>query len=100
MQTAYGARPTVEFIRDAWPTLLKSWLSSDGGARQRVVEALEQARSEKGTVKGSRAQMAYLRGLRNSKNLREIVWDEFIAVGEQYRENGPPGSCRRIRTLL
>jgi type I restriction enzyme M protein len=92
MQAAYGARPTVEFIRDAWPTLLESWLSAAGDSRQRVVEALEQARGDKGIVRGSRSQMAYLRGLRNSKNLREIVWDELIAVGEEHHQDAPaPG---------
>jgi hypothetical protein len=56
MQTAYGARPTVEFIRDAWPTLLESWLRTDSDSRQRVVNALEQARGGKGLIKGRRAQ--------------------------------------------
>ena len=87
LRAAYGARPTTEFIRETWPTLLESWLRTDNESRELIVQALEDARGEKGLVKGSRAQMTYLRELRNSKNLREIVWDELVAAGELERES-------------
>jgi hypothetical protein len=87
LQAAYGARPTTEFIREVWPTLLDSWLRTDNESCELIIQALEDARGEKGLVKGSRAQMTYLRELRNSKNLREIVWEELVATGELQRES-------------
>jgi hypothetical protein len=85
MQLAYGARPSVEFLRDGWPTVLQSWLRTADDSRERVVHALQEARGEKSLIKGPRAQMTYLRELRNSKNLREVVWNELIAAGEVER---------------
>ncbi|MFF0284266.1 DISARM system SNF2-like helicase DrmD [Rhodococcus aetherivorans] len=85
LQAVYGARPTVEFVREAWPTLRESWLRTTKESREWVVEALKEARGDKGILRGSRAQMAYLRELRNSRTLREIVWAELIATGEMDR---------------
>ncbi len=82
LRAAYGARPTEEFIRDAWPTLLDSWLRKTKDSREWIVEALREARGEKSSVSGRAAQMDYLTALNNSKKLREIVWAELIAVGE------------------
>ena len=82
LKAVYGARPTGEFIREAWPTLLESWLRTSKESRDWVVEALREARGEKGSVSSRDAQMKYLRGLNNSKKLREIVWAELVAVGE------------------
>lgn len=85
LQAAYGARPTEEFIRVAWPTLLESWLRTTRESREWVVNALRETRGQKGRVSGRGAQMEFLRSLNNSKNLREIVWTEFIAAGEVNR---------------
>ena len=82
LKAAFGARPTEDFIREAWPTLLESWLRTSKESRQWVVDTLREARGEKGSVSGRDAQMEYLRGLNNSKKLREIVWAELVAVGE------------------
>ena len=82
LQAVYGARPTEEFIRDAWPVLLKSWLRTSKDSREWVVEALREARGDRTLVSGRDAQMEYLRGLNNSKKLREIVWTELVARGE------------------
>jgi len=37
---AYGARPTKEFIRLAWPTLLESWLRIAKESRELIVQAM------------------------------------------------------------
>ncbi|ABH00949.1 possible ATP-dependent helicase (plasmid) [Rhodococcus jostii RHA1] len=87
LQTVYGARPTVEFVREAWPTLRESWLRTAKESRDWIVEALQEARHERGLLKGSRAQLAYLRDLRNSRTLREIVWAELVAIGEMDRQD-------------
>ena len=85
LQEAYGARPDEEFIREAWPVLLRSWLPTASEARERIVQALQEVHHEKALVKGRGAQLAYLRGLRNAKRLREIVWGELVAAGEVER---------------
>ena len=82
MRAAYGARPSPDFVRDGWETLRESWLRTSRESREWVVSELRAARHETGSLNGRDAQMDYLRGLRNAKNLREIVWQELIAVGE------------------
>jgi len=97
LQQAYGARPTVEFIRDAWPTLLESWLRTASEPRERIVQELQKARGEKGILKGSRAELAYLKELRNAKHLREIVWAEFVAAGEVERASEQGGDDEAVK---
>jgi HsdM N-terminal domain/N-6 DNA Methylase len=82
LRSAYGARPTEEFVRLAWPTLLESWLRTTKDSRDWVVEELRGARGERGSLTNRDAQMAYLRNLNNSKKLRSIVWDELVFTGE------------------
>jgi DNA helicase-2/ATP-dependent DNA helicase PcrA len=94
MRRAYGARPTVEFVRDAWPTLRESWLGTVKDPRERVVQDLQQARGEKGLLKGKRAQMNYLRDLKNAKTLRVIVWKELVATGESEQQMNAPAPRR------
>ena len=57
----YGARPKVEFIEEAWQTLLDSWLGHDKESRHAVVRTLREARREDGTITNRRSQLAYLR---------------------------------------
>ena len=86
----YGARPKAEFIREAWPTLLDSWLKHDTESRDAVVRALRETRREDGTISNRRGQIEYLRGLRNANNLRSIVLQELIAFGEIEAMNNKP----------
>jgi type I restriction enzyme M protein len=97
LQQAYGARPTVEFIRDAWPTLLDSWLRTTSEPRERIVQELQEARGEKGILRGSRAQLVYLKELRNARHLREIVWAEFVAAGEARRASERAGGYEAVK---
>ena len=85
LQTVYGVRPKEDFIRDAWPTLLRAWLQNAKESREWIVDALRETRREDGRLTNRRAQMAYLRGLRNARSLRSIVLQEFIAFGEPER---------------
>ena len=71
LQAVYGARPTIEFVREAWPTLRESWLRTAKESRDLIVEALQEARHERGLLKGTRAQMAYLRDLRTHSRTRD-----------------------------
>lgn len=54
-KAAYGARPTGEFIREAWPTLLESWLKTSKDSRKWIVDTLRQARGEKEPLSGRNA---------------------------------------------
>lgn len=90
LQTVYGARPKDAFIRDAWPTLLRAWLYNTKESRERIVDALREVRREDGRLTNRKAQMDYLRGLRNAKNLRSIVLREFIAFGGTERISQEP----------
>ncbi len=85
LQRAYGARPSEEFIRETWDTLRESWLRTDKDSRDWVVEELRTARREGGGLTSRESQMRYLRSLNNSKNLRSVVWQELVAVGEADR---------------
>lgn len=90
LQTVYGARPKDAFIRDAWPTLLHAWLQGTKESRERIVDELREVRREDGGLTNRKAQMDYLRGLRNAKNLRSIVLKEFIAFGGIERSPAEP----------
>ena len=90
LRTAYGARPKDDFIGDAWPTLLRAWLHETKESREWIVDALREVRREDGRLTSRKVQMAYLRGLRNAKNLRSIVLQEFIAFGEIERTPEEP----------
>jgi hypothetical protein len=78
----YGARPKDDFVRDAWPILRETWLAYSKESRGEVVRALRQQRGEHGQISNRKAQLEYLRCLRNSKGLREVVLQEFIDFGE------------------
>lgn len=85
---AYGARPTVEFIRAAWPILREQWLPTANESREAIVLKLQEARDEKGRIKGKRPQMSYLGEFTNSKILRQIVWQVFVSIGESKPQRG------------
>jgi superfamily II DNA or RNA helicase len=82
LRSVYGARPKDDFVREAWPVLLATWLKHDKESRGWIVTTLREARHEDGTFTNRRAQLEYLRGLRNAKNLRAIVLQMFISRGE------------------
>jgi superfamily II DNA or RNA helicase len=84
----YGARPRDEFVRDAWPILRETWLAHSKESRGEVVSALLEQRGEDGQISNRRAQLEYLRSLRNSKGLREVVLQEFINYGEVGHNDG------------
>jgi hypothetical protein len=82
LQDAYGARPKEDFVAEAWEKLREGWLLRDKESRDQVVEAVRSVRHEDGQITNRRAQMEYLRGLRNAKNLRAVVLQAFIDRGE------------------
>ncbi len=92
LSKAYGARPKEGFVAEAWDTLREGWLHHDKASRDRVVEELRAIRLEDGRITNRRAQMEYLRDLSNAKNLRAVVLQAFIDLGELAPDNEPaPG---------
>lgn len=78
LEKKYGAKPTAEFIREAWPTLLSSWLANDVEARQHLSSKLRA--KGLGNVE-TESSMDYLRSCRNTLNLREACIQLFLAKG-------------------
>lgn len=85
LQGAYGARPKDDFVAEAWDLLREDWLHHDKPSRDRVVETLRELRHEDGRITNRRAQMEYLRELRNAKTLRSVVLQAFVEFGETER---------------
>ncbi|WP_155289271.1 T3SS (YopN, CesT) and YbjN peptide-binding chaperone 1 [Rhodococcoides fascians] len=84
LRRSYGARPKLNFIQDAWPTLQSTWLVADDFSRGLVVEDLRASglgRIE-GSTRSKKAQLEYLATCRNARSLREIVLDVFLVAGE------------------
>ena len=84
LRERYGARPEQDFVRDAWPTLIKAWLETDDESRELVVDKL-QARGlgkARAPAVSAASQLYYLRSCRNSSALREAVAAIFTAFGE------------------
>jgi hypothetical protein len=84
LRERYGARPEQDFVRDAWPTLIKAWLETDDESRELVVDEL-QARGlgkARAPAVSAASQLYYLRSCRNSGALREAVAAIFTAFGE------------------
>ncbi|WP_411431142.1 MULTISPECIES: helicase-related protein [Mycolicibacterium] len=92
LHDAYGARPKENFVAEAWDTLREGWLHHDKESRDRVVATMRAVRHEDGQITNRRAQMEYLRELRNAKNLRTVVLQTFIDRGELESDTPvPPG---------
>ena len=84
LRERYGARPEQDFVRDAWPSLIKAWLETDDESRELVVDEL-QARGlgkARAPAVSAASQLYYLRSCRNSSALREAVAAIFTAFGE------------------
>jgi hypothetical protein len=83
MGTTFGTPPTVDFVRAAWPVLLSRWLADDADARADVVAQLRAAGlgDHEKVPRTRSAQLAYLRTVRNTARLRDIVLDRFAELG-------------------
>jgi ERCC4-related helicase len=82
LQAGYGARPTDDFVGEAWDILRERWLHHDREFRDWVVATLRELRGEEGQITNRRSQMEYLRELRNAKTLRSVVLEAFIELCE------------------
>lgn len=88
----YGARPKTDFVKDAWPVLLRAWLPDDPTSRQRIAQSLLAAELGETsiTVADKEGQLTYLGSCRNTVRLREIVLAALRAAGEPRQHKPPP----------
>lgn len=79
LRAAYGARPRPDFVRDAWPVLLGTWLAGDPPAAERVASSLRL----RGVGNGhERDDLRFLASVRNTSGMRQVVLEAFIERGE------------------
>lgn len=83
LRLEYGAPPSQEFVREAWPFLRDAWLSKDRTARQEIVGALYEAGIGGGERPiGRDAELTFLAARNSTARLRDIVLGVLIAAGE------------------
>jgi hypothetical protein len=83
LQAAFGVRPTEEFVRVAWPSLLERWLTRDREARQDVTtQVWDSGLGSDERPRGMAAELEFLRARNNSKGLRRAVWATLVTCGE------------------
>ncbi|KAA0115294.1 ATP-dependent helicase [Mycolicibacterium sp. P9-22] len=82
LRSVYRARPTDDFVREAWPVLRETWLRRETEERRKALVELQAHRHEPGRFPSIAAEMAYLQTLRNTKTLRRLVLQLFIRYGE------------------
>ena len=74
LRSWYGARPTDDFVRDAWPAMLEGWLAKDRLSRRAVVDALWALGLREGEPPANAAEeMSFLSRRNNAKTLRHRV---------------------------
>lgn len=79
LRRRYGAKPSTQFVRDAWVTLRDGWLRRDDVARSWVVSELRGAGL--GDLSAS-DDVRYLASCRNAERLRRTVLIAFHDLGE------------------
>lgn len=104
LRRAYGARPKAEFVQDAWPILLATWLETDTVSREWIVDELRLGGFGRQDVPVStkQRQLDYLATCRNARSLREIVLAAFLVAGEpeqvpEIRNVAPRGDVAQTR---
>lgn len=82
----YGARPKVEFVREAWLPLIEGWLTRDRRFARQAADRLR----ERGVGDFSATDhMAYLRSVRNTSGSRQVLLELFIERGEESALDSP-----------
>ena len=84
LRRAYGARPKVGFVQEAWPVLLDTWLTVDVESRSQIAQELHARGLGKTDIslRSKQGQIDYLRSCRNATTLREVVLASFLLAGE------------------
>ncbi|MGQ0624810.1 MAG: T3SS (YopN, CesT) and YbjN peptide-binding chaperone 1 [Sporichthyaceae bacterium] len=95
LRRRYGARPTTQFIREAWPILREGWLRRDDALRVWVVGELREAGL--GDPKLGEDH-PYLQSCRNAETLRRVALLAFCVLGEgdPQAPNEPPPATEAL----
>lgn len=83
----YGDKPSAEFVLEFWPVLRDGWLFRTAPDRHAVVENMrERGMGSKSAKSNTRpGQMAYLKSLKRSDALGEVVLPVFLESGSEER---------------
>lgn len=82
LERRFGTPPTEELVRALWPTLRDAWLATDAASRAQVVAGLQAAGLVSDDDTTSEAdQLRFLGSVRNTRALRAVVLDAFLAQG-------------------
>ncbi|WP_205752642.1 T3SS (YopN, CesT) and YbjN peptide-binding chaperone 1 [Cryptosporangium phraense] len=92
LSATFGPVPRADFVRIAWPVLRDGWLTNDADARADVVAGLRAAGlgDHETPPRGLDAQLAYLRGCRNTGRLRRVVLERFVELGDSSETSSVP----------
>ena len=90
LTATYGPQPTTEFVDEFWLVLRDGWLTRSAPHRQAVVtKMLALGRGNPKLATRTRTgQIAYLKSLRRSPALAEVVLEVFLQSGQEERQ--PP----------
>lgn len=87
LEARYPQGPTRDLVMEIWPVLRDGWLERSSAHRRDVIDRCRQAKlgdlRQKITTKPG--QLAYLRSLRRSDRLADIVLEVFTKSGERDR---------------
>lgn len=83
----YGPLPTADFVEEMWPVLRDGWLTRSAPHRQDVVARMrERGKGNMSLKVRTRSdQLAYLRSLRRSPDLVDVVLEVFLKSGSEER---------------
>ena len=90
LQSRYGMRPTVDLVRDAWPTLRDFWLARDTVARRALVAELRQQRLGRDDlpIRNRQDHLAYWRPAETRKASGSSSWRPFSTSVTSARASG------------
>jgi len=80
LKSRYGARPKEEFIKDAWPVLLSTWLGTEPDTCSKLASSLRKRGLGQTDLSDD---CAFLQSCRNTQSLRQEALFAFLQRGEQ-----------------
>ena len=86
LKKLYGARPNDDFIHDHWPILIEHWLANDTASLDSLSSSLRSLGLGDTTIDSN---LEYLRGCKNTKNLRSFALQAFLDFGEKTASRSP-----------
>ena len=84
LRRMYGASPKDVLVQETWPALLRDWLPTQDDVRPLLVRELVELHlgAWKDVGMDRKAELAYLRSLRNAATMRSVVLSYIHRAGE------------------